>query len=150
MADCAGVLQEFTPFSPDTFVLHWKYHNTSLKLFGCYKHPPAWIMLSVKKQFPFPVTSISVFKWWFRLCISAFDRHKPLGSGLAAAHTFSVEQHWEHGFPPILQSPKTSGSLGKLVLEMQRAEFAAGEESSALQHPCASCPWEEGHSPLLL
>lgn len=30
---------------------------------------------------------------------------------------FSVELHWEHGFSPILQFPKTSGGLGKVSAE---------------------------------
>lgn len=40
-APCGGVLQECAPSSLDTSVLHCQYCNTSLKPFGCYKHPPA-------------------------------------------------------------------------------------------------------------
>jgi len=51
---------------------------------------------------------------------------------LAAAHAFSVELHWKHGFPPILQSPKSSGGLGNVGAD--GAEWGLQQERGAM--PC--------------
>lgn len=39
-----------------------------------------------------------------------------------------MELHWEHGFSPILQSPKTSGGLGKVSAEDSKGEAGSRSE----------------------
>lgn len=53
-------------------------------------------------------------------------------------YTFSVELHWEHGFSPILQFPKTSRGLGKVGAEDAKREVGSRSEE---QFPVARLCW---------